>query len=90
MHPNSLRLLIYRHVDKKHWELVKWDSVPDKLQIAPYVWSLWRKCNLLTNEITIHKARLNLHGGKQVDGMNYYEAHVADYVGVNIHKLKDH
>ena len=34
-----------------------------------------RKRNLTTNEITKHKARLNLHGGKQVFGMNYFETY---------------
>jgi hypothetical protein len=50
------------HVENNHWELVKWDSVPDDAQIVPSVWSLWRKRDLTTNEITKHKARLNLHG----------------------------
>ena len=35
-----------------------------------------RKRNLTTDEITKHKARLNLHGGKQVFGMNYFETYV--------------
>ena len=30
------------------------------------------KQNLTTNEIKGHKARLNIHGGKQVHGINYY------------------
>jgi hypothetical protein len=33
------------------------------------------KRNLTTNKITKHKARLNLHGGKQVFGMNYFETY---------------
>jgi hypothetical protein len=41
------------HVDNEHWDLVKWDSVPNDVQIVPSsVWSLWRKCNLTTNAIT--------------------------------------
>ncbi len=31
------------------------------------------KRNITTNEIKKYKARLNLHGGKQVFGMNYYK-----------------
>jgi hypothetical protein len=34
-----------------------------------------RKHNLTTNNIIKHKARLNLDGGKQVYGMNYYETY---------------
>ncbi len=63
------------HVENNHWELVKRDSVSDDAQIVLSVWSLQRKCDLTTNEITKHKARLNLHGGKQIYGMNYYETY---------------
>jgi hypothetical protein len=72
------------HVDNEHWDLVKRDSVPNNLQIVPSVWSLWRKPNLTTNKTTKHKARLNLHGGKQVYGMNYYETYapVVTWFGV--------
>ena len=63
------------HVENEHWALVKRDSVPEDAQIVPSVWSLRRKRNLTTNAITKHKARLNLHGGKQVYGMNYYETY---------------
>ncbi len=66
---------INSHVENKHWKLVKRDSVPNDVQIVPSVWSLQRKHNLTTNEITKHKARLNLHGGKQIYGMNYYAAY---------------
>ncbi len=63
------------HVENEHWKRVKRDSVPDDVQIVLSVWSLWHKRNLTTNKITKHKARLNLHGGKQIYGMNYYETY---------------
>ena len=34
-----------------------------------------RKRDLTTNKVKSHKARLNLHGGKQIYGMNYYETY---------------
>jgi hypothetical protein len=49
--------------------------MPDDAQIVPSVWSIRRKGDLTTNKITKHKACLNLHGGKQVYGMNYYETY---------------
>jgi hypothetical protein len=61
------------HVDNNHWNLIKQEDVPEDAQVVPSVWSMQRKRNLTTNEITKHKARLNLHGGKQVFGMNYFE-----------------
>ncbi len=63
------------HVTNKHWALVKRDDVPEDVQIVPSVWSMRCKHDLTTNEIKLHKARLNLHGGKQVYGMNYYETY---------------
>jgi hypothetical protein len=61
------------HVDNNHWALVKRDTVPDDVQIVPSVWTMCRKRDLTTNEIKSHKACLNLQGGKQVYGMNYFE-----------------
>lgn len=34
-----------------------------------------RKRDLTTNDVKSHKARLNLHGGKQIYGMNYFETY---------------
>jgi hypothetical protein len=34
-----------------------------------------RKCSLITNEIKFHKAQFNLHGGKQVYGVNYFKTY---------------
>ena len=63
------------HVENNHWELVTRDAVPNDAQIVPSVWSMRRKRDLTTNEVKSHKARLNLHGGKQVFGMNYFETY---------------
>ncbi len=61
------------HVDSNNWTLKKWNEVPDDAQNVPSVWAMWRKRELTSNQIKSHKARLNLHGGKQVYGMNYFE-----------------
>ncbi len=63
------------HVDNNHWRLIKREDVLEDAQVVPLVWSMRRKGNLTTNKITKHKARLNLHCGKQVFGMNYYETY---------------
>ncbi len=34
-----------------------------------------RKCDLTTNEVIKHKARLNLHGGRQMYEMNYFKTY---------------
>jgi hypothetical protein len=63
------------HIDNKNWELVCRDTVSEDAQVVPSVWAMQRKRDLTTNEVKSHKARLNLHGGKQVYGMNYYETY---------------
>jgi hypothetical protein len=59
------------HVDCKNLVLKKRSKVPDDIQIVPSVWLMRCKCDLTTNKIKPHMARLNLHGGKQIYGMNY-------------------
>jgi hypothetical protein len=66
---------INSHVENKNWELVHQDTVPEDAQVVPSVWAMRRKRDLTTNKVKSHKARLNLHGGKQVYGMNYYETY---------------
>jgi hypothetical protein len=61
------------HVKNDHWVLVKREEAPPDTDILPLVWAMCRKRNLTTNEIKGHKARLNIHGGKQVYGANYFE-----------------
>jgi len=63
------------HVDCDNWTLKKRSEVPDDVQIVPSVWSMQCKRDLTTNEIKSHKTRLNLHGGKQIYGMNYFETY---------------
>ncbi len=63
------------HVDSNNWTLKKRDEVPDDAQIVPSVWSMQHKHNLKTNQFKSLKARLNLHGRKQVYGMNYFKTY---------------
>ena len=51
------------HVKAKHWKVLKQSQFPKGVDTLPSVWSMRSKRNLTTNEVTKHKARLNLHGG---------------------------
>ena len=62
------------HVDCGNWELIPKSAVPGGVPVLPLVWAMRRKRDLVTNEITKHKARLNLHGGMQELGVNYFAA----------------
>ncbi len=66
---------VHGHVNNKHWTLVKQKDVPKKAQVVPAVWAMRHKRDLTTNKVIKHKARLNLHGGKQLYGMNYFETY---------------
>jgi hypothetical protein len=63
------------HVDCNKLTLKKRSKVPEDVQIIPSVWSMQHKRDLTMNKIKSHKARLNLHGGRQIYGMNYYETY---------------
>ncbi len=63
------------HVENQNWQLVKRCDVPAGEPIQQSVWAMHRKCNHTTGEVVKHKARLNLHGGMQEYGVNYYDTH---------------
>ena len=48
-------------------------QVPEGTIILPAVWSMKRKWRILTNEVYKWKARLNVHGGKQIKNVHYWE-----------------
>lgn len=64
------------HVENNHWELIKRLDVPKDQEVIPSVWAMRQKKDLTTNEITKYKARLNVHGGKQTFGINYFDTYV--------------
>ena len=63
------------HTDNKHWIIVEKSSVPLGVTILPAVWAMRRKRRIATGEVYKWKARLNVHGGKQVLGVNYWETY---------------
>ena len=63
------------HVDNNHWQLTKRSEIGKDIDVLPSVWSMRRKRDITTNEVKKYKARLNLHGGKQEFGANYYETY---------------
>jgi hypothetical protein len=63
------------HVECNNWTLRKQREVLEDIQIVHSVWALRRKCDPTPNKVKSHKARLNLHGRKQVYRMNYFETY---------------
>jgi hypothetical protein len=63
------------HVDNNHWKLIPHTEVPEGMEVVPSVWAMQCKWDLTTGKVTKHKARLNLHSGKQEFGTNYYKTY---------------
>ncbi len=63
------------HVENKNWRIIPQSEVPEGATVVRSVWALRRKRDLTTNKITKYKARLNLHGGKQEFGVNYFDTY---------------
>jgi hypothetical protein len=74
---NAIVKEVNGHVNSKHWTLVKQKEFSKEAQVVLSVWAMRCKRGLTTNKIIKHKARMNLHGGKQVYGMNYFNTYCA-------------
>lgn len=62
---------VQQHNDRKNWKLVKRTNIPSNFKVLPCVWAMRRKRNLTTGVITKWKARLNVDGSKQVQGVDF-------------------
>ena len=77
---------IQDHSKRKHWELVHRSTIPKGTTVLPGVWSMKRKRDIKTREIKKWKARLNIHGGKQVKGETYWDtfAPVVTWISIRL------
>ena len=66
---------IASHDNNEHWKIVRKSEVPEGTPVLPSVWAFRRKRRIATNEVYKWKARINVHGGKQVHGVNYWETY---------------
>ena len=63
------------HSDNGHWEVWERANVPKEQDVLPAVWAFKRKRRIDTREVYKYKARLNIHGGRQKHGVNYWETY---------------
>ena len=63
------------HIAKGHWRMIPKSQVPPGTPILPSVWAMKRKRRIESREVYKWKARLNLHGGKQEYGVNFWETY---------------
>ena len=66
---------IKAHEDNDHWVVRKRSEIPKGSPVLPAVWAMRRKRRQSTGEVYKWKARLNIHGGKQQYGVNYWETY---------------
>jgi Reverse transcriptase (RNA-dependent DNA polymerase) len=58
-----------------NWVVVEKDTLPPGTRILPAVWAMKRKRRILDGTVVKWKARLNVDGGKQVQGLDYWETY---------------
>ena len=63
------------HTDNEHWEVWAKADVPPEQDILPAVWAFKRKRRIDTRKVYKYKARINIHGGMQKHGVNYWETY---------------
>eukprot|EP00957_Ditylum_brightwellii_P133687 10192844-Ditylum_brightwellii.AAC.2 len=63
------------HTERKHWSLIPKDQVPEGVKVLSAIWKMKRKRDIRTGKIRKWKAHLNVHGGQQVQGVNYWETY---------------
>ena len=61
--------------DNGNFELKRRDEIPEDARILPAVWAMKRKRKVLTGEVYKHKARMNLDGSKQIEGIDYNQTY---------------
>jgi hypothetical protein len=61
------------HCNNDHWVIRPGNQDPEGVKVLDSVWAMRRKRRIKTKEIYKWKARLNIHGGQQEYGVNYWE-----------------
>ena len=61
------------HTTRKHWAIWEKRNVPAGQKILSAIWACKRKRPIDTRAVYKHKAGINIHGGQQTYGVNYWE-----------------
>jgi Reverse transcriptase (RNA-dependent DNA polymerase)/GAG-pre-integrase domain len=77
---------VQAHTSNNNWRIIPRSRVPHGQTVLPAVWAMRRKRNIQTQEVYKWKARLNVHGGKQIKGLNYWETYapVASWASIRL------
>lgn len=58
-----------------HWQIIPVEDVPHGHEVLPAAWAMKHKHQIKTQEVYKWKVRLNLHGGMQTYGVNFWETY---------------
>ena len=72
----SVQEEINDHESNHHWKVIQINEVPVGMKILDMVWLMKRKRQIDTRKIYKWKAQLNVHGGQQEYGVNYWDTYV--------------
>jgi Reverse transcriptase (RNA-dependent DNA polymerase) len=63
------------HTENDNWMLIPRENVPAGQRVLPAIWAMRRKRKIDTREVYKWKARINVHGGCQEKGVNFWETY---------------
>ena len=63
------------HGTNQHWEVIPKQNIPLHTKLLDMVWAMCRRRQIGTREVYKWKARLNIHGGQQEYGVNFWETY---------------
>jgi hypothetical protein len=63
------------HAKGGHWKIMKKSDVPSDATVLPAVWSMKHKRRIASREIYKWKARLNIDGSRQIQGVHYQDTY---------------
>ena len=67
---------IQDHEMNQHWEVIPKQDMRPNTKLLDMVWAMWRKRRIDTRQVYKRKARLNIHGGQQEHGVNFWETYM--------------
>lgn len=81
---SAMLLEFQDHIKRGNFKIVKKCTLAAGTKILSAVWAFKRKRDILTNKIIKWKARLNIHGGQQEQGVNYDQTYspVAQWISI--------
>jgi hypothetical protein len=69
----AMQLEIDAHTTNNYWDVIPQEEVPKDHKVLNLVWVMKRKQRIMSREVYKWKARLNVHGGQQEYGINFWD-----------------